>query len=155
MQRARKSVEARRDETAPPEVSSTDAALLRRFITARESGDIDAFTTLLAEDARFSMPPQPEWFAGHEAIRQFFAAIWSADPAQRRLLPVAANGGHAVAVYRRPPTPNAVDEAAAITLLTIREGRVSQMTRFAFPRLFPLFGLPPHLPSGLPGDQRP
>jgi hypothetical protein len=45
-------------------------------------------------------------------------------------------------------TPNAVYEAAGITLLAIRGGRVSQMTRFAFPRLFPLFGLPSHLPSG-------
>lgn len=149
LQRARKSVEARREEEiAPPEVSTSDAALLRRFITAWESGDIDAFTTLLAEDARFSMPPQPEWFAGRDAIHHFFAAVWSADPAQRRLLPVAANGGPAVAVYRRPTTPNSVFEAAAITLLTIRGGRVSQLTRFALPRLFPLFGLP----SQLPGD---
>jgi hypothetical protein len=45
-------------------------------------------------------------------------------------------------------TPNAVYEAVAITLLAIRGGRVSQMTRFVFPRLFPLFGLPSHLPSG-------
>jgi hypothetical protein len=43
-------------------------------------------------------------------------------------------------------TPKAVYEAVAITLLAIRGGRVSQMTRFAFPRLFPLFGLPSHLP---------
>ena len=148
LQRARKSVEARREDTAPPEVSSSDAALLRRFITTWESGDLDAFTALLADDALLSMPPQPEWFAGREAIRQFFASVWSAEPGQRRLLPLEANGGPAVAVYRRPMTPNAVYEAVAITLLAIREGRVSQMTRFAFPRLFPLFGLPSHLISG-------
>jgi RNA polymerase sigma-70 factor (ECF subfamily) len=94
------------------------------------------------------MPPQPEWFAGREAIRRFFAAVWSAEPGQRRLLPLGANGGPAVALYRRPMTPNAVYEAVAITLLAIRGGRVSQMTRFVFPRLFPLFGLPSHLPSG-------
>lgn len=147
LQRARKSVEARREDTAPPEVSSSDAALLRRFITTWESGDLDAFTALLA-DAILSMPPQPEWLAGREASRRFFAAVWSAAPGQRRLLPLGANGGPAVAVYRRPMTPNAVYEAAGITLLAIREGRVSQMTRFVFPRLFPLFGLPSHLPSG-------
>lgn len=129
-------------------MSTSDAALLQRFISAWESGDIDAFASLLAEDARFSMPPQPEWFAGRDAVRQFFATIRAADPARRRLLPVAANGGLAVAVYRRATTPDALFEAAAITLLTIRDGQISQMTRFAFPRLFPLFGLPSRLPGG-------
>jgi RNA polymerase sigma-70 factor (ECF subfamily) len=148
LQRARKSVEAREGDSAPPEASSSDAALLRRFITTWESRDLDAFTALLADDALLSMPPQPEWFAGREAIRRFFAAVWSAEPGQRRLLPLGANGGPAVALYRRPMTPNAEYEAAAIILLAIRGGRVSQMTRFTFPRLFPLFGLPAHLPSG-------
>ena len=45
-------------------------------------------------------------------------------------------------------TSNAAYEAAAIILLAIRGGRVSQMTRFAFPRLFQLFGLPAQLPGG-------
>ena len=38
--------------------------------------------------------------------------------------------------------------ARSCSLLQDSGGRVSQMTRFAFPRLFPLFGLPAHLPSG-------
>jgi RNA polymerase sigma-70 factor (ECF subfamily) len=145
LQRARKSVEASREDAAPPEVSRSDTELLRRFIVAWESGDVDAFTALLADDARFSMPPQPEWFAGREAIGRFFAIAWSAVPGQRRLLPLEANGGPAVAVYNRPRTPNAMYEAVAITLVAFRGGRVSQMTRFAFPKLFPLFGLPARL----------
>jgi RNA polymerase sigma-70 factor (ECF subfamily) len=145
LQRARKSVEARKEDS-PPEVSSSDAALLRRFIATWESGDLDAFSALLADDALFSMPPQPEWFAGRAAIRQFFAAIWAAVPGERRLVPIGANGGPALAIYRRPVTPNAVFEAAGIMLLAIRADRVSQITRFAIPRLFPLFGLPTHLP---------
>ena len=147
LQRARKNVEVRREDSAPSEVSSSDAALLRRFITTWESGDLDAFAALLADDALFSMPPQPEWFAGREAIRQFFAAVWSVQPGQRRLLPLGANGGPAVAVYRRPMTPNAAYEVAGITLLAIRGGRISRITRFGSPRLFSLFGLPAHLPS--------
>ena len=39
------------EDTAPTEVPSTDAALLRRFITAWENGDLDSFTALLADDA--------------------------------------------------------------------------------------------------------
>jgi len=148
LQRARKSVDAREKESAQPEVSSSDTALLQRFISTWESCDLDAFTALLADDARLLMPPQREWFAGREAVSRFFAAVWSAQPGQRRLLPIGANGEPAVAAYRRPPTPNAVYEPSGIMLVTIRGGRVSQMTRFAFPRLFRLFGLPSHLPSG-------
>jgi len=146
LQRARKGLEARREER--PEVSSADAELVRRFITTWESGDVDALSALLAEDALFSMPPQPEWFAGREAIRQLFAAMWSAQPGRRRLLPPAANGGLAVALYRQPPAPNAVYEASGIVLFTLRNGHVAQMTRFGALRLFELFGLP----SELPGD---
>jgi RNA polymerase sigma-70 factor, ECF subfamily len=148
LQRARKSVEAREGDSAPPEASSSDAALLRRYITTWESGDLDAFTALLADDVLLSMPPQPEWFAGREAVRRFLASLLTVDPRQYRLLPLGANAGPAVAVYSRLMTPNAAYEAAAIILLAIRGGRVSQMTRFTFPRLFPLFGLPAHLPSG-------
>jgi len=148
LQRARKSVESRREDTAPPEVSSSDADLVRRFITTWESGDIDAFTELLADDARLVMPPQREWFEGRESVSRFFAAVWSAQPGQRRLRPLGANGGPAVAVYRRPMTPNAVFEPSGVALLAIRAGRVAQITRFGAPELFRLFGLPLHLPNG-------
>jgi len=78
LQRARKSVETRREEEPAPQVSVSDSALLGRFINAWEQGDLEAFTALLADDARFAMPPQPEWYAGREAIGQFFGAIWTA-----------------------------------------------------------------------------
>jgi RNA polymerase sigma-70 factor (ECF subfamily) len=148
LQRARKSVEARREDSAPAEVSTADAALLRRFITTWENGDLDGFTALLADDAILSMPPQPEWFVGREAIRRLLATVLAADARQRRLLPLGANAGPAVAVYVRP-TPNAAYEAAAIILLTIRGGRVARMTRFTLPRLFPSFGLPMTLSKDL------
>jgi len=141
LQRARKGVAARRTEAPRSELSSAEAALLRRFINTWESGDTEAFTALLTDDALFSMPPQPEWFRGASDIGRFFAAIWSAQPGQRRLLPLAANGGPAVAVYRRLLTPNARYEAGGITLLGLRDGRISQLMRFGSPRLFPLFGL--------------
>jgi RNA polymerase sigma-70 factor (ECF subfamily) len=147
LQRARGSVAARREEHAPRPVTDADADLLRRFISTWESGDLDAFSAMLADDALLSMPPQPEWFAGRDAVSRFFGAIWAADPARRRLLPLAANGGLAVATYRRPPTPGAQYEASSITLVNICAGRVAQLTRFGLPQLFPLFGLATHLPG--------
>jgi RNA polymerase sigma-70 factor, ECF subfamily len=154
LQRARSSVDARRQGLASPtEVPSSDEALLRRFINTWETGDLDAFATLLTDDALFSMPPQPEWFTGREAIRRFFAFAWSVVPGERRLLPLRANGGPAVAIYNRPPGPNTVFQASAITLLTFRSERVSQMTRFALPKLFARFGLPSELPWGSLGGR--
>jgi RNA polymerase sigma-70 factor (ECF subfamily) len=147
LQRARKSVAAQRVGSATRPLSSSDRALLQRFIAAWESGDADAFTALLTDDALFSMPPQPEWFEGREAVGQFFAAMWSAQPGRRRLLPLAANGGPAVAVYRQPMTANAAYEPGGITLLALHDGQISQITRFGSPRLFALFGLPTRLPS--------
>jgi RNA polymerase sigma-70 factor, ECF subfamily len=142
LQRARHSIEARRDQAMAPPVSESDVARLGDFIGAWERGDLEAFTALLAEDALFSMPPQPEWYQGREAIGQFFAAIWTRLPGQRRLLPLAANGGLGVAVYNRATTPNAVFEAGGITLVTFRDEQVASIVRFGLPGLFPRFGLP-------------
>jgi len=147
LQRARKSVATRNPSSAPSPLSSADAALLQRFINSWESGDPEAFTALLTDDALFSMPPQPEWFMGREAIGRFFASMWAAQPGQRRLIPISANGGPAVAVYRRLLSANAVFEPGGITLMTMSEGRISHITRFGSPRLFPLFGLPAQLPN--------
>lgn len=145
LQRARASVAQRRERLAL-EVSSSDASLLQRFIVAWESGDLDAFAALLSDDALLSMPPQPEWYSGREAVRTFFEMVWAAVPGERRLLPLAANGGPAVAVYRRS-VAGSTFEATGLTLLTLRDGRISHLTRFTFPKLFALFGLPAELPS--------
>ena len=44
---------------APPP-SSEDEATLERFVSARQSGDIEHLAGLVAEDAVLSVPPQPE-----------------------------------------------------------------------------------------------
>lgn len=147
LQRARKSVEARSIDSPRAALSSADSALLQRFIDTWESGDSAAFTALLTEDALFSMPPQPEWFAGREAIGQFFSAMWGALPGQRKLVPISANGGPAVAVYRRALTPGAHYEPGGITLLVMQHGLISQIIRFGSPKLFALFGLPSRPPG--------
>jgi RNA polymerase sigma-70 factor (ECF subfamily) len=154
LQRARKCVEARRnDDVAPEAPSFEDAALLRRYITTWEGGDLDAFTALLADDVRLSMPPQFEWFAGRDAVRRFLASILPAEAREFRLVPLAANGGLAVAVYARPMTRDVEYEAAAINVIAVRGGLIAEMIRFASPKLFPLFGLPAHLPSDDPGNR--
>ena len=151
LQRARNGVEARRGDGAAPEApSSEDEALLRRYITTWEAGDLDAFTALLADDVRLTMPPQPEWFAGRDAVHRFLASILPAEAREFRCVTLAANGGLAVAIYARPMTRDVEYEAAAINLIAVRGGLIAEMTRFASPKLFPLFGLPAHVPSDRP-----
>ncbi|MES1184643.1 MAG: RNA polymerase subunit sigma-70 [Myxococcales bacterium] len=142
LQRARKSVESRGEAESAKAVSSADSELLARFISAWEQGDLEAFSALLAEDALFAMPPQPEWFAGRAAIVELFGAMWAARPGPRRLTPLAANGGLAVALYSQPNPPDGAFQAAGITLVTFHQGRVSLLVRFGLPRLFPSFGVP-------------
>ncbi len=139
LQRARRSVESRTEDATA--VDAADEALLRRYIATWESGDLDAFAALLAEDARLSMPPQPEWYAGRDAIRRFLAHIMATQPHRYRLVPVAANGQAAVAVYTAPLTGGDFC-GEAINVVSMRDGLVTEMTRFAAPRLYPLFGLP-------------
>ena len=145
LQRARKNVESRTEEDHAA-AGPNDDALLRRYIAAWESGNLDAFTTLLAEDARLSMPPQPEWYAGRDAIRGFLAHIMATQPHRYRLVPTAANGQTAVAVYTAPLAGGDF-HGEAITVVSMRGGRVTRMIRFATPRLYPLFGLPATLPG--------
>jgi RNA polymerase sigma-70 factor (ECF subfamily) len=147
LQRARKSVDARRaDGTAPEASGSEDEALLRRYIMTWESGDLDAFAALLADDVRLTMPPQPEWFSGRATVHRFLASILPAEAREFRCMPIAANGGLAAAIYARPMGYDAHYEAAAINVLAVRGGLIAEMTRFASPELFPLFGLPVRLP---------
>ena len=144
LQRARGNLETRRVAPQPPP-GPDDAALLQRFITAWESRDLDAFTALIAEDAVFSMPPHPTWYAGQAAIKRFYERLFAADPRPYRLVPLRANGSLAVAVYRAPVSGGSY-EPMAITLLSVREARFFQLTNFAMPRLFAPFGLPERLP---------
>src|SRR5262249_20865500 len=101
LQRARKGVEARAPSAAASQHPNTDHNLLRRYIAAWESGDLDAFTALLADDAILSMPPDPVWYAGREEIRRFLGTVLPAWVGQYRLLPLRADGTVAVAVYRQ------------------------------------------------------
>jgi RNA polymerase sigma-70 factor (ECF subfamily) len=142
LQRARKKVESRAGDAGVS--GPADDALLRRYITTWESGDLAAFAALLAEDARLVMPPQPEWYAGPAAICQFLAQLMATRPQRYRLVPVAANRQAAVAVYTAPIAGGEF-RAAAIHVVAMRDGRVTQMTRFAAPDLFPRFRLPAQL----------
>lgn len=105
LQRARESVGRR---VVPVSQQATRRALgetasgssSKAFVGAWERADVDALAALLAEDARFAMPPLPARFAGRDAIAAFLSERAFASP--WRLAPITANGQLAFAAYQGP-----------------------------------------------------
>ncbi|WP_020136114.1 sigma-70 family RNA polymerase sigma factor [Streptomyces sp. 351MFTsu5.1] len=120
--------------------------VLDRYMAAVERLDLDAMTALLTEDVVLTMPPNPFWFTGRDALVDFVRV--SLDPASPaflghwRSLPARANGQLAVGNYvRRPGT--SVFRAQVLDVLRFEKGgdRIAEITSFE-PHLFPAFGLP-------------
>lgn len=147
LQRARETLAKRYPGGRPPVASLPDPAqqkLLGRYLQAWEGHDLDGFVTLLKEDATYTMPPWLQWYAGREAIRSFFAIAWKTCSGLR-LVPTAANGQPAFAVYEFSAA-DARWNAHSIHVLTLEHDVISTLTLFLEPHLFPAFGLPITLP---------
>jgi len=121
-----------------------------RYVRAWEDADLDGFVALLRDDATISMPPWPHWYRGREAISKLLTWVWrsrtdSNCPSASLLLPTAANGQPAFAVYSRDAEG---DEWRAHTLqvLTLQDGAVAAITAFRDPRFVAAFGFPEALP---------
>lgn len=137
----------RADWTA--EADAREREILRRYMAAAERLDLTEVTTLLSEDIKLTMPPNPFWFVGREALVEFLSV--SLDPASPmflghwRHLPARANGQLAAGGYvRRPGTT--VYRAQVLDVLRIEGDRIVEITSFE-PHLFPAFGLPLRLPA--------
>jgi hypothetical protein len=118
--------------------------LVDAFVTAWERADVAAMLGLLAEDARFTMPPLPAWFRGREDVGRFFAERVFATP--WRLLPLRANGQMGFACYSLEPGADRF-RLGAINLLSLLEGRIVQIAGFLDPDVHRHFGLPTELPG--------
>jgi RNA polymerase sigma-70 factor, ECF subfamily len=154
LQRSRETLAKRypgdRSAAATP-LDRAQQELLGRYLKAWEGLDLDSFVSLLKQDAIYTMPPLPQWYAGCEAIRTFFGWAWKRYGGFH-LVPVAANRQPAFAVYSRNGG-NAPWDAHSIHLLSLEQDRISTLTLFAKPdgpQLFHAFGLPLLLDGGSP-----
>jgi RNA polymerase sigma-70 factor (ECF subfamily) len=149
LQRARKAVE----ERMPPMSQQATLralgdermrAVVEGYMDALDRGDVDAVLTMLTEDATWSMPPLPEWYAGHEAITGFLER----GPMRQRWRHLAthANGQLAVGCYIWDDDAGAY-AAHVIDVLTLRGDRIAAITAFIDPKLFGSFGLPAEFPG--------
>ena len=155
LQRARKAVDQRVPRTsqrAELEALGADGrrGLVDAFVAAWERADVPAILELLAEDARFTMPPLPAWFLGREDVGRFLSERMFATP--WRLLPVGANGQLAFACYQGDPGDGRL-RLGAVNVLSLRGRRIVWLAGFLDPGVHRRFGLPVELPDGV--DRRP
>jgi RNA polymerase sigma-70 factor (ECF subfamily) len=151
LQRARETLAKRYPDGRPPVTPRPNAEqqkLLGRYLAAWEGHDLDGLVALLKEDATFTMPPWLQWLAGREAVRSFFAMAWQACHGLH-LVPTAANGQPAFAVYERSGVDGRF-AAHSIHVLALGRDLISAATLFVppvGPQLFDAFGLPLTLPN--------
>lgn len=119
-----------------------DEELLMNYVSAFEAYDVDRLVALLAEDARFSMPPYELWLRGTETIEQ-----WWRGPGEvcrgSRTITTRANGQPAVAVYH--DAGGGRWEPFALHVLDVAADRIEGITHFMGAGVFAEFGLPDHL----------
>jgi RNA polymerase sigma-70 factor, ECF subfamily len=124
------------------ERSRQDDEIVQRYLEANERADGVALAAMLAEDARFSMPPEPGLYVGRDTI----LAAWveggfgTGDYSDFRCVVTAANRQPAVANYIRKPGSDTY-VALALDVLQIEDGEITEIV--AFPdTVFSAFGLP-------------
>jgi RNA polymerase sigma-70 factor, ECF subfamily len=159
LRRARRAVEERlpeRSQQAALRALGDDGIreVVERYIDAWERGDVEAILALLAEDAKYAMPPLPVWYRGRDAISTYLRR--SALTVRWRVLPARANGQLAFASYgwdqeKGTFTPVSLDvltlagaEATHVTAFVTPYTRGPARERYAAD-VFGRFGLPDRL----------
>ncbi|HWH11043.1 MAG TPA: sigma-70 family RNA polymerase sigma factor [Solirubrobacteraceae bacterium] len=148
LQRARAAL-ADSDLSPTDPVGSIDAeqeALVARYVEAFESYDIESLVALIHEDATMSMPPYSLWLRGPVDVGRWMLGIGSGCRGSRLVAAGQANGSPAFGQYR--VDPDGGHFPWGLVVLDTADGKVTGLNTFLdVGRLFPLFGLPDHLPA--------
>jgi RNA polymerase sigma-70 factor (ECF subfamily) len=115
--------------------------IVTRWTDAWQAGDVDAIVAMLADDARYSMPPLPRWYRGPDDIRAFL--VHGPLQSRWRFLPTTANSQLAFGTYLWDDAAGAF-VPGGLDVLTLREGRVGEVVAFLTAD-FTRFGLPGRL----------
>jgi RNA polymerase sigma-70 factor (ECF subfamily) len=111
----------------PAPGSAQERHLVRRFVEAFTTDDIDTLIALLTDDAWLAMPPAPHEYHGVAAIASFLRASAAWRAGQRlQLRPTRANGQPAFSCHLAA----GVEQPAGLIVLTLTGDRLRGMTRF-------------------------
>lgn len=139
LQRARATLE-KRSEQEPPDLTGAQQDMLRRYVAAFESYDVESLTALMRHDATFCMPPYSLWLQGPDEVRTWMLGLGSGCRGSW-LVPTAACGWPAFAQYR--PRPDGGHKAWALIVVELSGDQISGVTSFLdTENLFPRFGFP-------------
>jgi RNA polymerase sigma-70 factor, ECF subfamily len=132
---------------AAESIDDREGQLLDLYVDAFERYDMDALTSLLHQDATWTMPPYELWLNTHSDIRKWCLGrgIGCRDS---RLEPVKANASPAFAQYK--PAGDGRLDAWALQVLEVSGGKITDICFFLDVEwLFPMFGLPLRLPAAV------
>jgi RNA polymerase sigma-70 factor, ECF subfamily len=101
-------------------------------------GDVNTIVAMLADDARHSMPPLPQWYRGKDEISAFL--ISGPLRSRWRFLPTTANGQVAFGTYLWDDAAGAY-VSGGLDVLTLLDGCVAEIVAF-LPADLTRFGLP-------------
>jgi len=147
LQRARTALDRARELGTPAHEppAPEHAGLLRRFMAAWDAVDVDGLVRLLADDALMTMPPEPMYVRGAEAVGRFFATVPQGGRLDEiRLVPTGANGQPALAAYVLDAAAGTY-RAYGVMVFALRRDRIAGIVGFADPSVFDAFGLPGEL----------
>ncbi len=144
LQRARATLEQRRDEPLDPRLDPEHEALLARYVDAFERYDIEAVVQLMREDAVLSMPPWDTWLEGRDEVGAWMLGQGIGCKGSA-LIPIDVNGTAGFAAYK--PGDDGRRHPWGIQVIEVAGGRIVGHHNFIGPDLFAHFGLPDHLPG--------
>jgi len=121
-------------------VDADQRRLLRGFIAAHEDADPEALIALLRHDVRLAISPQVGEWNGHDEVAAALRGGMN-SLGTWRVLPTSANGQTAAVGYLRRPGETAF-LPFVISVLDIRQGRLTEIAAFEAPHLVAAFGLP-------------
>jgi RNA polymerase sigma-70 factor (ECF subfamily) len=133
------------DDREPPPApgSPAEVALVAKFVSAYESGDLDALVSLLTDDVFMSMPPMPLEYEGRQPVSDFCSLLFASGRSYE-LVPTRANGQPAFALYVR--AADGASRGTGLIALTLAGEQIRAMIRFE-DNVLPLFELPHSLPN--------
>ncbi|WP_281262328.1 RNA polymerase subunit sigma-70 [Saccharothrix carnea] len=119
-----------------------EKAVIRKFVEATERCDLELMASALREDVTWTMPPQPEWHVGRDAVIDLWAPVMVGPEAfgEWKVLETRANRQPAFAGYTRKPGEE-LFKPVAMDVLRIEGDEIAEIITFPSDR-FPLFGLP-------------
>ncbi len=119
---------------------------LKRYMKAWETADVGELVALLKDDATFSMPPIPSWYAGRQNIAALVRkTVFSGQASDRwRMVPTRANGEPGFGLYKLNEKTGEY-EGYGVQVVTFEGELIKDITTFREPALLKFFGLSPTL----------